>query len=342
MALKLNTPLYVEQSERWIYPNAGNVTADDRLFIVCDNNVLAEILITNINELLSHRSLTPVQLSELADEIITSGNKDFSSSSLALLLLNKNSCLSLQMGKSRIVHLSPTTGDIEYDSSNHILDSYNSKAKTQLINRISGNDVIILTLADRVDTQRLLSMVCNASYDDDNSLLNGLSLLIGKHREQPPATYYLRFLGAGSAVGKISNFIKDINWKWIIIFLVLAAIIAGVAMFSLNGNRLHFYTEEQQIEIPTDSDSINVLEPAIQDISEIDEITDASIKKNSDSLKLQQDITKNESVKKEIDESHEPVVKNETETDPINSIEQTQEDPTAPQVSPTPIPENPQ
>ena len=178
MAIKLNEPLYIEQSGCWIYPDANNVSFDDRLFIVCDNNTLAESFISSINELISNRSLTAVRLSELADEIITSNNKDFTSASIALLLINKNSCLTLQMGKSRVVHVSPATDDIEYDSSSHILDSYSSKARTQLINRININDAILLTLTDRVDTRQLLNLIFNAS-DNDITLLQKdlLSLL---------------------------------------------------------------------------------------------------------------------------------------------------------------------
>ena len=341
MAFKLSNPIYIEESGCWIYPDADNVSLHDRLFIVCDNNALAETIISNINEYLSHRSLTSVQLSELADDIITSGSKDFSSSSLALLLINKSNCLTLQMGKSRIVHISTATGDIEYDSSNHILDSYSSKAKTQLINRINRDDVIILTLADRVDTQRLLNIVCNTVFDDDNSLLNELLGLLGKHREQPPATYYLKFIGAGGAVARINNIVKDINWKWITVFLLLAALIVGLSLLSLNGNMLRFTTDDQKAETLVDSDSINAPVPAIQDISDIDEVDKASIKNLNDTTKSLKE-TINETKTKGNTDPLPPSDDSELQIEPVKPVQPVQEDPAMLQVPPTPVPDNPQ
>lgn len=342
MALQLLPPLFIEQQGCSIFPSTEIVSNDDRLFIVCDNSSLAETIISSINEQLSTRkSLSADILAELADEIVTSRPKDFASSSMALALINRNSCLTMQMGKSRIVRISPSTGDIEYDSSNHILNNISSKAKTQLHSRIFTGDIIFITLTDRVDTQQLLSMSLNVDPDNNGAFMNELTALLSKHRDVSPATYVLRFAGSGNIAAGISNLIKDINWKWIVIFLCFAAIITAVSILSLNYNLLKSDNSAGTQIIPTDSDTIKAPAPAITDIPIIEEDNTGTVNQPDTTIKRQE--TQRSETHEEKHEATEPTTtKKQPQTAPVVNVEPPEPEPSAPsntQTSPdTPTP----
>ena len=123
--------------------------------------------------------------------------------------------------------------------------------------------------------------------------------------------------------------------------LVLANDITGpVSILSLSGHLLRFTSDDQRVDQPIDSDSINAPAPAIQDISDINEVNDVTIKASNDSIKPRQEIVKDEAPKEKV-ESQKPEIKNDVETEPVKPVEPDQVEPAIPQVSPTPVPDNP-
>lgn len=287
MAILLNTPIYIEQPGKCIYPAPGVISNDDRLFIVSSSNSLAEAIISGINEhMASSRSLSVAALNTIADELLTAGN-EYSAESLAMAYINRKGCTVMQIGKSRVMHISKLSGEIEYDSSNHIPDTLSSKAKTELITKIYTGDVVLLTLSDRVDSQRLLQLLSDESIDE-MAMPARLKALLGKHRDCAPASFALKFSGSAGFGVNFKNFISDINWKWILTFIALAAVICAVAFMSFNSNLSSIIgaTPDDKPAVSHDTlDTLKQPEPAIQDIQDLADETPTA-KGTGDSLKV--------------------------------------------------------
>ena len=237
MAIQLSNLAFVSQENHMIFPATDVVSTSDRLFIVCDNNELAEALISGINDKLSSkRALTIEDMNNIIDEMLTGGGQKLATASLAMTLISKSACLTVQMGKSRVLHVATSENEIAYDSRNHILDTYSSKARIQLINNIKNGDFVLIALSDIVDTQALLRMTDDLAPQSHHVSQADLTKLLTKHKQQAPSSYLMQFTGSSGMVNAIADRIKDINWKWMMLFLALAAAITSIAFLSLNGN----------------------------------------------------------------------------------------------------------
>ena len=76
MAIQLSNLAFVSQENHMIFPATDVVSTSDRLFIVCDNNELAEALISGINDKLSSkRALTIEDMNNIIDEMLTGGGQ---------------------------------------------------------------------------------------------------------------------------------------------------------------------------------------------------------------------------------------------------------------------------
>ena len=236
MAIQLSSISFIKQENQLIFPTTDVASTSDRMFIVCDNDVLAEGLISGINERLStKRALSVEDMNNIIDETLTGGGQTLAKSSLALALISKSACLTVQMGKSRVLHVAVSENEIAYDSRNHILDTYSSKARIQLINNIKSGDLVLITLSDMVDTQSLLRMTEDMTPENQQLSQTDLVKLLSQHKQVAPASYLMQFTGSSGMAGAIADRIKDINWKWIALYILLAAVIAAVALLSLNG-----------------------------------------------------------------------------------------------------------
>lgn len=273
MALQLSTPIFIEQAGKYLYPAPDVISGDDRLFIVSSSDHLAQAVISGINEhLSSSHSLSVSALDTIADDLLTAGN-EFSTESLAMAYVNRNGCTTMQIGKSRVMHISKLSGEIEYDSSNHIPHTLSSKAKTQLHSRLYTGDVVLLTLTDRVDSQRLLNLLSDEACDE-TQLSTRLKSLLEKHRDEAPATFALKFSGSRGLGAGLKDMITDINLKWISIFIVLAALIGLLAWLTFNSDIPSFFTDksaESNIILADTIDTLQAPTPAVQDIQNLPE-----------------------------------------------------------------------
>ena len=143
--------------------------------------------------------------------------------------MHPSGCLVAQMGRSRVLHVSALNHELDYDSRNQIQD-YNTKARAEVLKELNDGDVIIITLADRVDGHKLCQVVTDQGMSDQ--LGPQLHKALSINRDEAPASYIIQFQ---QVKGGALMSLPDINWKWISLFLLLAALIAGVAMLSLNG-----------------------------------------------------------------------------------------------------------
>lgn len=229
MKYQLQTPIHIAQDGRWVSPAATMATADDRLFIVSDDAQIGEQLIGALNErIASHRKVTLEDFDAILDDAMPAAGKRLKTCDLAMALLQPSGCLVAQMGKSRVLHFD-REGDVQYDSRNEILD-FGAKARKELITRFKPGDCLVLTLADRVDPLAMATIASDSDLDD-NGRAAAFARRLSANREQAPATYVLTMAGGSSGGG----IIKDVNWKWVLLFLVLAAAIAALAWASLTG-----------------------------------------------------------------------------------------------------------
>lgn len=238
----------------------------------------------------------------------------------------------MQMGKSRVLQLSPTDGEIQYDSSNQILDTLSSKVKTYQINGINTNDIIVVTLTDRVDSQRLLRQFCDNGGEQGDYLLESMAALLGKHQDETPATYIIQFSSSSSIAGNIKKNINDINWKWITLFIFLATLIIAVSYLSFNGNISLFEDNQADTVMIENVDTARTLAPAIDTIEEI-KINDENV--------LHDTVTKRINVQKEEPQKENKVeseIDNSTSLEPssVNEANKSVE-PTEPLPDPVPI-----
>lgn len=232
MKYQLQQPIHIAQAGRWSAPSAALATVDDRLFIVSDDANLGEQLIGALNErLASHCKVTPEDFDSLLDDALPAAGKRLKTCDLAMALLQPSGCLVAQMGKSRVLHFD-REGDVQYDSRNEILD-YGAKARTAMITRFKTGDCLLLTLADRVDPLAMATIAGDSTLDD-NGRTEAFARRLAVNREQAPASYVLT-MACGSSGGE---FIKDVNMKWLLLYVALAAAIAALAWASLTG-RLH-------------------------------------------------------------------------------------------------------
>ncbi len=234
MKIQLNPPLIIEQDGCNLFPAADAATADDRLFIVTDNAALAQTLIAGINDRLSARRMVrPDDFDTMLDDAMPAAGERQKTDSLALALMQRNGCLVAQMGKSRVMHVN-ADGEVEYDSRNQIMDTYNSKARIQVLTNLKAGDHLVVSLADRIDAQTLAEIFSNAE-NDDYQRKDALTALLSKNRQQAPATFLLTMAGGGGMANAIGQRIKDVNWKWMLIYVLLLAAIAALAWASLTG-----------------------------------------------------------------------------------------------------------
>ena len=122
-----------------IYPVAGEATADDRLFLVCDgmgghdkgevaSAAVCDGIVRDIEETLAlGEALTDQQfekaLSSAFDALDTAdvNQEGKMGTTMTFLCLHRGGCLVAHIGDSRIYHLRPQTGEVLYRSRDHSL-----------------------------------------------------------------------------------------------------------------------------------------------------------------------------------------------------------------------------
>ena len=332
MAIQLNNLKYISQKDRWMSPTPDSVTIDDKLFIVSDNDTLAQGIIQGINELLnSKRAVNVTELNAIIDELLTQGAQRLATASLALVMNNRKGALVMQLGKSRVLHVSTNNNEIAYDSRNHILDTYSSKARIQQISDIKGGDIILITLSDMVDTQALLQMSASGDFDNEQ-FQSSLITMLSKHRTEAPASYILQFKGTAGIVSNMTNRIKDVNWKWMLLYLLLAGIIGVVALLSLNGkiSLPSFVKNEKPIELQP----VDTISPT--DTINLDTLFEPEAVRNPEITDNEKNTVRNEESSEVKPENEAPVEKKNEEPATSEPQPQPQPEPTEPTIEPTP------
>jgi len=227
---QIRTPYCILPEGAYSMPNLGSADSDDRLFIVTNDVTLREALVEALNtQLEKRRKLSPEMFNDLLDDALTALGQRSKQVDLAFLLMHPGGCLVAQMGRSRVMHISALNHEIAYDSRDQVVD-YNSKARAQVLRHPGDGDVIVITLADRLDGHKLCQVV--ADYGRSDELDSHLHKALAVNRDEAPASYIIQLQQVKG--GTLSR-PADVNWKWILLYLLLAALIAGVAMLSLNG-----------------------------------------------------------------------------------------------------------
>jgi hypothetical protein len=230
MTYQINTPYCILPEGCYASPNIGSATEDDRLFIVTNDITVREALIEALNNSLEkNRKISPAMFNEMLEDALTSLGQRNKQCDLAFLLMHPGGCLVAQMGRSRVLHISGMNHEIAYDSRNQIQD-YSTKSRAEVIKDINDGDVIIITLSDRVDGHKLTQTVTD--YVGTEDFEQQMNKALAVNLDTAPASYVITMQ---HAKGGMFHHLSDINWKWILLYLLLAALIAGVAMLSLNG-----------------------------------------------------------------------------------------------------------
>ena len=230
MTYQINTPFCILPEGCYSSPNIGSATEDDRLFIVTNDVAVREALIEALNDKLEkRRKISPAMFNEMLEDALTSLGQRNKQCDLAFLLMHPGGCLVAQMGRSRVLHISGANHEIAYDSRNQIQD-YSTKSRAEVIKDINDGDVIIITLSDRVDGHKLTQTV--ADYAGSEEFEQQINKALAVNLDTAPASYVITMQHTKGGVLKP---LSDVNWKWILLYLLLAAAIAGLAMLSLNG-----------------------------------------------------------------------------------------------------------
>lgn len=230
MTYQINTPHCILPEGCYASPSIGDATEDDRLFIVTNDVAVQEALIEALNNSLARsRKISPTMFNEMLEDALTSLGQRNKQCDLAFLLMHPGGCLVAQMGRSRVIHISGMNHEITYDSRNQIQD-YSTKSRAEIIKDINDGDVIIITLSDRVDGHKLAQTVTDYAGTEDFE--HQINKALAVNLDTAPASYVITMQ---HTKGGMFNQLSDVNWKWILLYLLLAALIAGVAMLSLNG-----------------------------------------------------------------------------------------------------------
>ena len=230
MTYQINTPFCILPEGCYSSPNIGSATEDDRLFIVTNDVAVREALIEALNDKLEkRRKISPAMFNEMLEDALTSLGQRNKQCDLAFLLMHPGGCLVAQMGRSRVLHISGANHEIAYDSRNQIQD-YSTKSRAEVIKDINDGDVIIITLSDRVDGHKLTQTV--ADYAGSEEFEQQINKALAVNLDTAPASYVITMQHTKGGVLKP---LSDVNWKWVLLYLLLAAAIAGLAMLSLNG-----------------------------------------------------------------------------------------------------------
>lgn len=250
MNYSINTPYCILPEGCYCSPNIGSATEDDRLFIVTNDNSVREALIGALNEHLEkRRKLSSAMFNEILEDALTSLGQRNKQCDLAFLLMHPGGCLVAQMGRSRVLHIAGANHEIAYDSRNQVQD-YNAKSRAEVLRDINDGDVIIITLSDRVDGHKLTQTV--ADYSQSEEFGTQIEKALSVNLDAAPASYVItmRQVKGGSL-----RPLADVNWKWVLIYGLLAAAIAGLAMLSLTGNLKlpKLGSDEPATEVTTDS-----------------------------------------------------------------------------------------
>ena len=266
MKYQIRNPYCILPEGTYSMPNIGSADSDDRLFVVTNDVTVREALVESLNsQLQKHRKVSPGLFNDLLEDALTSLGQRNKTIDLAFLLMHPGGCLVAQMGRSRVLHISGLNHEIAYDSRDQIQD-YNTKARAELLKDINTGDVIIITLADRVDGHKLCQVV--ADHGLSEQLDDGLHKALSVNRDEAPASYIIQMQEVkGGALAGLS----DINWKWITLYAFLAALIAGVAWLSLTGSLKMPQLFENQPDtkvtadtVPTDTMTRDTLTPALE------------------------------------------------------------------------------
>lgn len=227
MDYQLGIPYFTEQEGKILFPSAGEATGENRLYIVCDNENVGQALCDGIQAKLSEKSrLSQEDFNNVLDDALSSSGQRTNMTNLAFALFQDNGVLVAQMGKSRVLHIAPSEDEIIYDSRDQVLDLYSAKARVQILNQISDNDYIVISLADIVDLPKMVRIAGDNDLDDDEKA-KAFFKALSKNKPSLVASYLIHIEKiSGIVIGKKMS---NINWKRIFAYIGLLAIVAGLA-----------------------------------------------------------------------------------------------------------------
>lgn len=255
MNYQIKTPYCILPDGYYSIPKAGSISEDDRLFIITNEENVCEALIESLNnQLEKRRKISPSLFNDILDDALTSVGQLNKQCDLAFLLMHPGGCLVAQMGRSRVIHISAHNHEIAYDSRNQIQD-YSTKARAELLSDVNDGDTIIITLADRIDSHKLTHIAADHGASDELNI--HLRKALSVNRDDAPASFIIHLQQVKGSFVKI----PDVNWKWILLYLFLALLIAVMAVVTLTGN----------LRLPKSMDD----SPAT--VSEMDSITNDTI-----------------------------------------------------------------
>lgn len=245
-------PLCISAKNSYTSPASGHASEDDQLFIVSSDQALTDALTQALTERLSQRAIvTPAVFNELLEDALTSLGQRNKQSDLSCLLIHSGGIMVAQTGRSRVLHLALSRDEIAYDSRDQIQD-YSLKSRGELLRDISPGDIIIITLADRVDGQHMLEMASKHQHGEELDQL--MHQALSRNRDEAPASYIIT---VKEVKGGILPSLKRMKWKWVGSLLALVAIVAG-AVYVTNNVNIKWPSLFSKAPTPTEAPSDSV------------------------------------------------------------------------------------
>lgn len=290
MNITLSAPLGVCPPHQVMVPASDNISADDRLFVVCDNRELVAALIQRVNEVYDPDTpFSPDDFNRALHRALDDQRHNITKCSMALMIMHSAGILVAQMGKSRILHVKRGARVPDYDSRDQVRDIYSGRAKVQQLVNLDADDHLLLTLAAHTDADALTRTMASLQLNEQ-ARLDAVMTMLRNNEEQTPATMIVRVDGVE---GRGSRWVRDLNWRWVLFYLLLVAAIVAVAVLSFN-TRLVWDSDTPSEPTPIDTvasppamlpDTMSPPPPAVEPVPDLQAKETTPVEKEVDAPK---------------------------------------------------------
>lgn len=227
MKLKIYSPQFINSDHDVIVPADDQSMSEYPVYMVCDDSVVASELYNYITSSLDlEKPITGEDFNDALDHALNTPEHRVKRCNLALAVYNRGGCFVAQMGKTRVLQVSMSTQEIEYDSRAQVLDIYSSKAKVELIKEAKPDDYILLCSAENFDEKAVRKVLCQEDKDDHAKISEIKKLLSNVKTEGgcTPAVVLNHIEQAtGSGVSLNFDFLNGFKVKYLL--YVLAAVV---------------------------------------------------------------------------------------------------------------------
>lgn len=255
MEFKLFVPQYIDNSKDCIIPAAEQAGSDDRIFIACSDLIVAQSLSDYITQNFDvTKPVTPENFNDALDFALNTEGHSVKKCDLAFMMFHRGGCLVAQMGDGRALHVRPADNQIVYDSRNQILDIYSAKAMVQQITDILADDYFIISTLDKFDVRSILKTLSDKTLSDGVKRDAIASATTDAQTHKSPSIY-INHVNEVSGHAALMT-LRDLNWRWYILFIVIFIAIIITAVYSFKGNSPEKIDSPQATVQAVDTDSV--------------------------------------------------------------------------------------